>query len=102
MIGEAHGTEYKFFNNLEEARKDPEAAMIMEADSGGQILVTCPVSKVHAKGSTGGEASSPGDLEERSKLGRLPEEATQERSEKSLCPRERLSRLGAPSRGCRG
>jgi hypothetical protein len=48
MRGKAHGTEYKFFDNLEEACKHPDAAMVMEADSGGQILVACPVSKVHA------------------------------------------------------
>ena len=48
MMGEAHDTGYKFFDNLEEARKSPDAAMVMEADSGGQILVACPVSKGQA------------------------------------------------------
>jgi hypothetical protein len=46
MVAKAHGEEYVSFKNLAEARAHPDSAMIMEADSGGQILVTCPVSKV--------------------------------------------------------
>lgn len=48
MVAKAHGEEYVSFKNLADARAHPDAAMIMEADSGGQILVTCPVSKVQA------------------------------------------------------
>jgi hypothetical protein len=48
MVAKADGEEYVSFKNLDEARAHPDAAMIMEADSGGQILVTCPVSKVQA------------------------------------------------------
>ena len=48
MVGTADGTGYIFFKTLEQARAHPNAALIMEADSGGQILLTCPVSRVHA------------------------------------------------------
>jgi hypothetical protein len=48
MMAKADGESYQAFKSLAEARTHPEAAMIMEADSGGQILVTCPVSKVRA------------------------------------------------------
>jgi hypothetical protein len=44
----AHGQEYQAFPSLDEAGKHPHAAMIMEADSGGQILVSCPVSLICA------------------------------------------------------
>ena len=35
MVGAAEGTGYIFFKTLEEARANPNAALIMEADSGG-------------------------------------------------------------------
>jgi len=49
MWAKGNHEEYKAFGSLAEARAHPDGAMIMEADSGGQILVTCPVSKVHAR-----------------------------------------------------
>lgn len=48
MMAAAGGGDYQAYKSLAEARTHPDAAMIMEADSGGQILVTCPVSKVRA------------------------------------------------------
>jgi hypothetical protein len=48
MMAATDGENYQAFKSLAEARTHPDAAMIMEADSGGQILVTCPVSKVQA------------------------------------------------------
>jgi hypothetical protein len=49
MSAEGHGERYEAFRSLAEARAHPDAVMIMEADSGGQILLTCPVSKVQAQ-----------------------------------------------------
>lgn len=46
----AYGTDtpYRSLATLAEARQHPDAAMIMEADYGGQILLTCPVRHVRA------------------------------------------------------
>jgi hypothetical protein len=49
MPAEAAGARYIAFKSLNEARAHPDSALIMEADSGGQILLTCPVDKVHAR-----------------------------------------------------
>jgi len=47
MVGQAKEQPYVSFPTIEDARKHPDAALVMEADYGGQILLTCPVSKVH-------------------------------------------------------
>jgi hypothetical protein len=48
MMADAHGDEYVAYPSLEEARRDPDAALVMQGDDGGQIYVTCPVSLVAA------------------------------------------------------
>lgn len=48
MISAADGTSYKTFQTLKEARRHRDAVLIMEADSGGQILLTCSISTVAA------------------------------------------------------
>ncbi len=48
MMAWAAGKEYVAYETMEKARADPHAYMVMEADSGGQILLTCPVSRVSA------------------------------------------------------
>ena len=48
LWAEGHGLPYEAFHSLDEARRHADAAMVMEADSGGQILVTCPVRYVAA------------------------------------------------------
>jgi hypothetical protein len=48
MWADAHGEAYTAFRTLAEAAGHPDAVLIMEADSGGQILATCPVRSVCA------------------------------------------------------
>jgi hypothetical protein len=48
MMAEADEKNYVNYRTIEEARCDPNAALVMEADSGGQILLTCPVRHVRA------------------------------------------------------
>lgn len=42
MIADAEGLAHLNYPTLDEARKDPGAAVVFEADCGGQILLTCP------------------------------------------------------------
>ena len=46
MMADAHGHGYRAHASLEVARSDSDAAVVMESDDGGQILLTCPVSVV--------------------------------------------------------
>jgi hypothetical protein len=48
MWAEAHGLRYEALCDLGEARRNPGAVMVMEADYGGQILATCPMRHVAA------------------------------------------------------
>lgn len=48
MLADAQGEEYKSIKDFEKAKKVENAYLIMEADYGGQILLTCPMSKVKA------------------------------------------------------
>jgi hypothetical protein len=48
VLAHLDGHEYVFFQNIDEARSHPDATMVMEADAGGQILLTCPVKYVLA------------------------------------------------------
>jgi hypothetical protein len=48
MIAESQGGNYVNYPTIVEARRDPNATLVMEADSGGQILLTCPVRHVKA------------------------------------------------------
>ena len=48
MLADAQGEEYKSIKDFEKAKKVENAFLIMEADYGGQILLTCPMSKVKA------------------------------------------------------
>jgi len=43
MMGLAHGESYDALASLSDAQKNPDSVLIMAADSGGQILLTCPV-----------------------------------------------------------
>jgi hypothetical protein len=43
MMAEAAGQTYRSYQNLAEAVADPDAAVIIEGDYGGQILVTAPL-----------------------------------------------------------
>lgn len=47
MMAEAGGAAYIAYPSLEQALADPDAALIMEADDGGQVLLTCPASAIH-------------------------------------------------------
>ena len=40
------GEEYIAYRSLEDARADPDAAVIFEGDDGGQVYLTCPVRNV--------------------------------------------------------
>lgn len=40
------GGRYRAYSSLEEARGDPDAAVVMEGDYGGSIYLTCPVRHV--------------------------------------------------------
>jgi hypothetical protein len=48
MWAEAHGEAYKYVSDFEEARRTDGCYLIMEADCGGQILLTCPMPLVRA------------------------------------------------------
>jgi hypothetical protein len=52
MWAQAHGEPYEALVNLSDARKYSDSVLIMEADSGGQILLTCPVRYVLASEET--------------------------------------------------
>ena len=43
MLADAHGTPYAALPSLKEARRVPDAAVVMEGDDGGSIYLTCPV-----------------------------------------------------------
>ena len=47
MLADAHGTPYAALRSLEEARRVPDATVVMEGDDGGSIYLTCPVRLVH-------------------------------------------------------
>ena len=44
----ADGVPFISYRTLDQALADPQATMIFEADSGGQILLSCPVRHVRA------------------------------------------------------
>jgi len=46
MLADAHDHDYRAYASLVDAERDPDAAVIMESDDGGQILLSCPVSVV--------------------------------------------------------
>jgi FMN phosphatase YigB (HAD superfamily) len=46
MFNAAHEKTHTVLQTLQEARAHPEAAVILQGDDGGQIYVTCPVSRV--------------------------------------------------------
>lgn len=48
LVADASGLDYAAYATLAEARQDPDAALIMEGDYGGQIYLACPVSVVAA------------------------------------------------------
>ncbi len=48
MLSDASGKEYNPIKDFEKAKITENAYLIMEADYGGQILLTCPMSKVKA------------------------------------------------------
>jgi hypothetical protein len=52
MLTKSEGREYVSFPTLEDARRAPHGVMIMEADGGGQILLTCRASMVRADDAT--------------------------------------------------
>jgi hypothetical protein len=52
MWAQAHGETYEALVSLSDARKYSDSVLIMEADSGGQILLTCPVRYVLASEET--------------------------------------------------
>src|SRR5215207_1032281 len=52
MLAEAHGMPYRAYRSLDEAREDPDAAVVMEGDYGGTIYLTCPVRLVHCDAAT--------------------------------------------------
>jgi hypothetical protein len=52
ILADAHGGTYVAYPTLEEARADPDAALVMEGDDGGQIYVACPLDVVGASEET--------------------------------------------------
>ncbi len=48
MMAASEGRTYRSFPSLDAARQHPDAVMIMQADYGGQILLTCPVRAIAA------------------------------------------------------
>jgi hypothetical protein len=48
MLADVHGGSYVAYASREEAAADPDAAMVMEGDYGGQIFVACPLRAVTA------------------------------------------------------
>lgn len=48
-MADAHGWEYEAHPDLASARNDPDAALIMEGDHGGQIYLTCPISHLRCE-----------------------------------------------------
>jgi hypothetical protein len=47
MVSDAHGTSYRAFRSLEEARGAEDGIVVMQGDDGGSIYLTCPVNLVH-------------------------------------------------------
>lgn len=45
-VAGSQGTPYRSFRTLAEAKAAPQAALILEGDYGGQILLTCPVALI--------------------------------------------------------
>jgi hypothetical protein len=48
MLSDAHGGSYVAYASRDEAAADPDAAMVMEGDWGGQIYVATPLTEVAA------------------------------------------------------
>ena len=48
MLADGLGDEDKLLDDFEKSKKIKNAYLVMEADCGGQILLTCPMSKVKA------------------------------------------------------
>ena len=48
MMADAHGGTYVAYESLDEARRDPDGALVMEGDYGGQIYLGCPLRVVGA------------------------------------------------------
>src|SRR3954463_6113611 len=48
LMADAEGVEYVAYNSADAARGDPDAALVMEGDYGGQIYVACPLRVVRA------------------------------------------------------
>jgi len=48
MLADAHGGSYVAYASRDEAAADPDAAMVMEGDYGGQIFLACPLRRVQA------------------------------------------------------
>ena len=49
LTAAADGSAYLSYRTLEQAQEDQDATMVFEADSGGQILLSCPVKQVRAE-----------------------------------------------------
>src|SRR3954469_11137799 len=43
VLAATHGRRYRAYSSLEQAREDPDAAVVMEGDYGGSVYLTCPV-----------------------------------------------------------
>lgn len=52
MVADAHGTSYRAFPSLDDARRERDAALVMQGDDGGSIYLTCPVRHVHCPEAT--------------------------------------------------
>jgi len=46
MMADAHQIEYVAYKTIDEARRDAQAIVVFEGDYGGQIYLTCPLTKV--------------------------------------------------------
>ena len=52
MVSQARGTPYQAYGSIEEARGDPDGAVVMEGDYGGSIYLTCPLRHVRCDAAT--------------------------------------------------
>lgn len=46
MVADSHGTDYRSYKSLDQAKQDQDAVAILEGDDGGQLYVVIPVRQI--------------------------------------------------------
>ncbi len=46
MVADSHGTDYRSYKSLDDAKQDPDAVAILEGDDGGQLYLVIPASQI--------------------------------------------------------